>query len=397
MRRVAIVGVGQLPFRSRWPHHRYPELAMLAAKAALDDARLRRQELDAAVYSIYSDLLLRQGGPEAIVHDYLGLNGLPAQRVSAGAASGGYALRAAYAEIASGLADVVLCLGVQKALDVDEPIAGQRSDGALEVESLTLDTTWHLPFSQQPWALLLTAHMARYGAPTESQIAKVAVKNRANAALNPNAQLRRPVTLDEVLGSRLTNWPTTMYESCLYGESAAALVLVAEERVSPAQRPVWIRGIATSHCVSTDFMADDDPGRIWPLHHACRRAYAMAGIADPAADFDVVELNDLVAGLELLSYAEIGLCGLGEGGRLIEDGVTERDGPVPVNPSGGRIGAGHIAGVSGVYSAGEVALQLREEAGERQVRIGRGRGLMTVVGGSGLGLGAALVLDREAA
>jgi acetyl-CoA acetyltransferase len=68
-----------------------------------------------------------------------------------------------------------------------------------------------------------------------------------------------------------------------------------------------------------------------------------------------------------------------------------------VNPSGGRIGAGHIAGVSGVYSAGEVALQLREEAGERQVRIGRGRGLMTVVGGSGLGLGAALVLDREAA
>ncbi|WP_158564109.1 thiolase family protein [Jiangella anatolica] len=395
MRRVAVVGVGQLPFRSRYPADRFDELAMMAAKRALADAGLVAGDVTSAVYSVYSELLIRQGTPDVMIHDYLGLNGRPGQRVTAGAASGGYAVKTAWADVASGFSDVVLCLGVQKALDVDDPETGQRADAALEAESMTLDTTWHLPFSQQPWALLLTAHMDKFGGPTEEQIARVAVKNRANAVRNPNAHLRRPVTVEEVLDSRLTNWPTTMFESCLYGEAASAVVLVAEELVRPEQRPVWITGVGTCHHNSTDEMSADDAGRVWPLYGASRQAYRMAGVTDPRTELDVVELNDLVAGLELMSYAELGLCAPGEGGALIDEGFTAFDGPLPVNPSGGRIGAGHIAGVSGIYSTGEIVQQLRGEAGERQVPIRAGRGLACMVGGAGLGLGAAIVLERD--
>jgi acetyl-CoA C-acetyltransferase len=389
-----VIGVGQIPFRSRYADLRFDELAMRAAKAAVEDAGIRIDQIDSAVYSVYSELLIRQATPDVMLHDYLGLNGKPGQRVTDGAASGVYAVKAAWADIASGLSDIVLCLGVQKALDVDEPVTGQRADAALEAESLTLDTTWHLPFSQQPWSLILNAHIAKYGGPSCEQLAKVAVKNRRNAVRNPNAQLRSEVTLDEVLGSRITNWPTTMFESCLYGEAAAAVVLAAEDVVLPSHRPVWISGVATCHHNSTDHMTEDDAGRVWSVHGAARQAYAMAGVRDPRHELDVIELNDLVAGLELMSYAELGLCDVGDGGRLIDEGVTDFEGPLPVNPSGGRIGAGHIAGVSGVYSTGEITQQLRGEAGDRQVRISQGRGLVSAAGGAGLGLSAALVMER---
>lgn len=395
MTRVAVVGVGQIPFKSRYPQYRYPELAFQAAKRALDDAGIEKSEIDGAVYSVYSDLLVRQGGPDSILHDYLGLNGRPAQRVTAGAASGVFAVKAGWTEIMAGLSDCVLVLGVQKALDVLDPGGSQRGDAALEVESLTLDTTWHLPFAQQPWAMILTAHMERFGGPTLEQMAQVAVKNRQNAARNPNAQLRKEVSQEEVLGSRLTNWPTTMFESCLYGESAAAVVLVREDRVRADQDPVWITGVGTCHHNSTDHATRDGAGRVWPVSGSSRRAYEQAGITEPISEFDVVELNDLVAGLELLSYGELGLCDIGAGGELIEAGVTAFDGELPVNPSGGRIGAGHIAGVSGVFSTGEVTQQLRGRAGERQVPIKVGRGLVSGAGGSGLSLGAALVMERN--
>jgi acetyl-CoA C-acetyltransferase len=395
VRRVAVVGVGQMPFRSRYPSHRFDELAMVAAKRALGDAGLRPGDITSAVYSVYSELLIRQGTPDVMIHDYLGLNGKPGHRVTAGAASGGYAVKTGWADIASGLSDVVLCLGVQKALDVDDPVTGQRSDAALEAESMTLDTTWHLPFSQQPWALLLNSHIDRYGGPTQEQIARVAVKNRANAVRNPNAHLRKGVTIQQVLDSRLTNWPTTMFESCLYGEAASAVILAAEDAIQPGQRPVWITGVGTCHHNSTDRMSPDDPGRVWPLYGACQVAYRMAGVTDPRTQLDLIELNDLVAGLELMSYAEVGLCGVGEGGRLMDEGFTDFTGTVPVNPSGGRIGAGHIAGASGIYSVGEVALQLRGDAGERQVPLRSGRGLASMVGGAGLALGAAIVLERD--
>jgi acetyl-CoA acetyltransferase len=393
---VAVVGVGQIPFRSRYPDKTLYELAFEAARRAFADAGITARDVDCAVYSVYADLLNRQTTPDVMLQEYLGLNGKSGVRITDGAASSAYAARVGYAEVASGLSDIVLVLGVQKALDVYEPRTGHRPDAALTLESWTLDVTWELPYTVMPWGLVLTAHMAKYGTPTEEQIAKVAVKNHKNALKNPNAHLHMDVTVDEVLRSRLISWPTTMYEACLYGECAAAVIMASEERARElTAKPIWITGVGSCHHNCNTEMTLDNAGRLWSVWGAGQQAYRQAGITNPLEQLDLIELNDLVAGIEILSYEELGLCPLGEGGRLVDEGVTEMDGQLPVNPSGGRIAAGHIAGVSGVYSIGEVTLQLRGEAGERQVPLRRGRGLVSTLGGAGAGLSAALVLGVE--
>jgi acetyl-CoA acetyltransferase len=131
-----------------------------------------------------------------------------------------------------------------------------------------------------------------------------------------------------------------------------------------------------------------------PIHFATKAAYRMAGIQDPVRDLDVVELHDLFAGLEILAYEELGLSKVGEGGRLVDEGIVELTGSLPVNPSGGRLACGHIAGPSEVYSVAEVATQLRGQAGERQVRLQKGRGLVSAVGGQCASIAATIVLER---
>lgn len=393
MRNVYVAGVGRLPFRSRHPFN-YQELALDAAKLALEDAETDKSVVQSLVYSIYNDLLLRQGTPDAMLHEYLGFNGLPAQRVTQGAASGGYAIKAAYADVASGLSDVTLLVAVQKALDVTTPVAGQRGDAALTVENWTLDATWDMPFAQQPWALILNRYIARYGTPTPEDLAAIAVKNRGNAVLNPYAQLRTPVTLDEVLHSRLVGAPTTMYESCLYSETAAAILLISDDAPMSLPRRLRLSGVGSSHADGVAWSDRDAVPTIPSVGGSARHAYQMAGITDPLSQVDVFEVHDLTTGVELMCYEELGLAERGHAADFLRSGATERTGVAPVNPSGGRIAAGHIAGVSAVFSFAEVTDQLLERAGDRQVAINHGVGVVSATGGAGLSLGSAAVLTR---
>ena len=121
----------------------------------------------------------------------------------------------------------------------------------------------------------------------------------------------------------------------------------------------------------------------------------MAGITEPADQVDLFEVHDLTAGVELITYEEIGLAGRGQGTALLRSGATMRDGRHPVNPSGGRIAAGHIAGASAVFSFCEIVDQLLERAGDRQVAVPRGVGVVSATGGAGLSLGSAAVITRE--
>lgn len=396
-RRVAVVGVGCLPFRTRYPDKSAQELAIEATELALADARISIADVQSAVYAIYSDLLMRQQTPETMIHEYIGMLGKPAVRITAGASTGTHALRVAYAEIASGLSDVVLLLGVQKSGDLVNPETLHRGEGTMMSESITHDVIWQHPYTPFPpaaWGLILTAHMDRWGSPTEEQIARVAVKNHRNALENPYAQLRMKLSLEEVLSSRLIAWPTTMYEACLFSEGAAAVILASEELAGAAgAAPVWISGIGTSHDASSPRIEPEWFGRIPAINHATRSAYQMAGVTTPLDDLDVVELHDLFAGLEILAYEELQLCAPGEGGRLIEEGIVEHDGTLPVNPSGGRLACGHIAGPSEVYSIAEVATQLRRRAGARQVPIRSGRGLVSAVGGQCASVAATVVME----
>jgi acetyl-CoA C-acetyltransferase len=393
MRDVFVAGVGRIPFRSRYPLN-YQELALEAAKVAIEDAQATPSDLDFVVYSIYNDLLLRQGTPDVMLHEYLGFSGKPAQRVTQGAATGGYAIRTAFAEIASGLSDVCLVLAVQKALDVTTDVAGQRGDAALTAENWTLDAIWDMPFAQQPWALILNRYIAQYGKPTPSDLAAIAVKNRGNAVLNPFAQLRKPVTLDEVLNSRLIGEPTTMYESCLYSECSAAVVLCSEDAAQHLPRRLRLSGVGTCHADGVAWSDPQEPAGIPSVGGAARRAYAMAGIDDPVSQVDVFEVHDLTTGVELICYEELGLCGRGEATEFLRGGSVQRTGPTPVNPSGGRIACGHIAGVSAVFSFAEVTDQLLNRAGGRQVATPHGVGVVSATGGAGLSLGSAAVLSR---
>ena len=121
----------------------------------------------------------------------------------------------------------------------------------------------------------------------------------------------------------------------------------------------------------------------------------MAGITDPLKELDLIETHDLLTGVELMSNAELGLCEPGQGGRLIDEGVTEKSGALPVNPSGGMIGCGHVAGCSGISRIGEITRQLKGEAGGTQVPIRNGRALFSAIGGPAISQSCSIVLGRS--
>ena len=380
MRKVAIVAVGTIPWRSRYDEYTWRAIGLRAVKKALEEAKLSKKDIDSVVYSIYCDLMMRQQSPTPLIQDYLGMEGKPCVRVMAGASGSMYALYAAFTQIASGMHDIVLLSSVQKGQDWYSFETRSRGDGLLKGFVISTNTTWQQPVVPLVPAYLtvnfLIPHIEKYGTPTPEQLAKASVKNHKNALTNPEAQLKVDLSIDDVMHSRIIAWPTTLYQCCLYSDCAAALILASEEKAKEiTDKPVWISGTAVSTYYPGRYEADN-LGRMVTVEESGRRAYKMAGIKDPLNDLDVMEVHDLATGCEILMYEELGLCRPGDGGNLIDEGVTEKEGLLPVNPSGGRVAAGHVAGVSGIYSAATVVRQLREEAGTMQVPIRSGRGLV---------------------
>jgi len=398
MRKVAVVGVGTVPWRSHYEDKTWLALGFEAAKNALEDAHLAKEDIDLAIYSCFCELMLRQQIMSYIIHEYLGLQAKPSLRTNAAGAADIASLYAGFCEVASGMSDIVLILAIQKGGDLYCRETRSRGDGFLKGTSFAFDTTW-LQHVVPGTAALMTAvflvpHMEKYGTPTPQQLGKASVKNHNNALVNPEAQLKIELSVEDVLNSRIIAWPTTMYQCCLYSDCAAALILTSEEKAREiTDEPVWISGIAVS-TFYPGWQETDILGRLVAVKEAGRRAYNMAGVQDPLHELDLIELHDLVTGCEILMYEELGLCGVGEGGRLIDDGTVEKDGILPVNPSGGRVAAGHVAGVSGIYSVATVVRQLREQAGAMQVPIRNGRGLVEANCGLN-GLVGVAILERR--
>jgi acetyl-CoA acetyltransferase len=387
MRNVAIVGVDTVPWRSRYEDKTWLALGFEATKNALDDAHLVKEDIDLAIYSTFCELMLRQQIMCYIIHEYLGLQAKPSLRANAAGAADIASLYTGFCEVASGMSDIVLVLAIQKGQDLYCTETRSRGDGFLRGISFALDTVWLQQVVPGTAALmtaaLLVPHMEKYGSPTLEQLARVSVKNHRNALLNPEAQLKVELSVEDVLNSRIIAWPTTMYQCCLYSDSAAALILASEEKAKEiTDKPIWISGIAECSYPSMRF-EESSLGRITGLDMAAHKAYAMAGIKNPINELDVAEIYDLISGGEILSYEELGFCERGEGGRLVEEGVVEKSGALPVNPTGGRVAAGHVGGVSAAYSAATVVRQLKEEAGPIQVPIRSGKGLVDCMDGYG--------------
>ncbi len=393
--RVAVVGTGQTKFEARYPGMTYYELAFEAATGAMKDSGVGIGDIDSVVYGIYNDLFERQIMPDTYVHDYLGMYGKPGIRITTGGATGGYAFRSAYAEIASGLSDTTLLIGVEKAQDCYDWAQGKATPEVLKSIAYSADMTWEFPLgtsAASSYAILAAAHMKKYGT-TEEQAALVSVKNHANAMKNPFAQSPMKITVGDVMASRMISYPFKMLDCSLYTEGAYALVLMSERKVRErgAEDPVWVMGIGSSNDKSftgsravTDRMGKyGDIADLRNHYAAADQAYAMAGIRDPRKEIDVAELHDAFSFTEIQGYEAMRFAERGKGGKFIEDGIPFLDGEMPVSPSGGLLGAGHAVGATGVMQIGEVVGQIRQKAGERQVKIRNGVGLAHSIGGPG--------------
>lgn len=396
--KVGVVGVGQVPFRFRDAERNYREMAMEAFLDLLDDTDATREDIDNTVYSIYSEPVMRQQVPDHRIHDYLGLTGTSATRVSAAAASGVHAVREGAIHVESGVSDVTMVLGIQKSSDLIVPETGRRSDAVITGQGITNDLTWEYRVTCMPpncFSPAYMAHRERWGGPTKEQNARVTVKNYANAKNNPYAVFSKDLTVDDVLSSRLIAEPNHLHDCCLIGDWASCVLLASEERTAELTGdPVWITGAGSSYEKDQAYLEGEKMGRLPAIGQARERAYDMAGIEEPRREIDVVELHDLLSWMEPVTYEELGLCELGEGEQLVEEEATTMDGDVPVNPSGGRVACGHIAGVSGVNNVAEVTRQLRGDAGDRQVEIDAGRGVAQAIGGAGTGISSVVAMER---
>ena len=201
------------------------------------------------------------------------------------------------------------------------------------------------------------------------------------------------------LKSPMICYPFKFYDNCLYSEGAAALILASEEKAREiTDKPVWISGIGASlDYASMGNRYMDDPRAVAEFRSsivAADVAYKMAGVKNPRQEIHFAELHDAFTGTEIMAYEDCGFCPKGEGGRLVDEGVVWVDGELPVNPSGGLLGMGHPVGATGIMQTVEAMLQLREEAGERQVRNAR-RGLVQSIGAVACAWTVAIVLERE--
>jgi acetyl-CoA acetyltransferase len=376
------------------------DLACEAALGALDDSGSTVQDLD--VLSA-GTMFESASGMGQRIQKQIGQTGIPVFNVVNACATGATAVRTVYLSIKAGEADVGLAVGVDQMgrMGLLGP-AGKAQDGAHVYEPSGRDGqvmptegilgTFTMPgvFAQ---AGMEYAH-AHDGVDFE-QFAKVAEKNHAHSTLNPLAQHQQRFTLEEIMNANMISYPNTLLMCCPTGDGAAAVVLVSESKLRTLPKEVQKRAVKISASVLTT-----DPwvegGEVQPdvntlTRNAADKAYEMAGIGPE--DLNLVELHDCFATAELLHYDNLRLCEPGGAGDFIDSGAPWRDGPTPVNVSGGLLSKGHPIGATGVAGIYEITTHLRGEAGDRQIE-GAKVGMAHVIGlGSSCGIH---ILERAA-
>lgn len=368
---VAVLGAGMHPW-GKWGRS-FIEYGTAAARAALADAGLDWRD----VGSIVGADTVRGGYPGyvagATFAKALGWQGARVASVYAACASGAQAINAARAQILSGLADVVLVVGADAApKGFFRPAGGERHDDPDWLRFRLLGAT-----NPTYFGLYARRRMAMHG-DTLEDFAQVKVKNAAAGALNPNARYRKPVTADEVAASALVADPLRLLDICATSDGAAALVLSSMDfaRRHGATGPVRIRAVSTvtptypTTVLDLPDIATDSTAAVAPAGRTFRAsiahaAYEEAGIGPDELSF--AEVYDLSTALELQWYEDLGLCGEGEGAKLLREGATAPGGRIPVNPSGGLASFGEAVPAQAIAQVCELTWQLRGTAGARQV------------------------------
>ncbi len=362
MREVAIIGVGAHA-TGQFTEKPLKDIAYPAVWDAINDAGVKASDINVAyVGNSLGGLLTGQEGIRGqVLLQHSGITGIPVVNVENACASAATALRGAWLEVASGQADVALALGAEKMFVGDSA----RTIGALSAVS-------ELDLSQQGMQFTtsyaihpkinLKGRMQEYGWTIED-FAKPAVKNSYNGSLNPLAQHRRPLSIEQVVQSRIVVDPLTLFMCSSISDGAAAAIVCSADMAKKftSRKPITIAACALRSGVYR--LPDDD--RLDTAETTANAAYEEAGIGPE--DLGAVELHDAMAPAELMLYERLGLCKPGEGPRLIDEGITTLKGRVPVNPSGGLCSRGHPVGATGLLQIAELVWQMRGEAGPRQI------------------------------
>ena len=425
--RVAVVGGGISRFDNpRFELHE--ELCAEAVREMLADNQNidYPKDIDAVMYSYFSDHLAGQLCFHWIIHDYLGLLPKPAYRVESGGATPVDALINAFMYIKSGIFKNVLVVGWEKMSEVNTPKVN-------EMIAAASDTDWDFPvggYYTGYYAVLETRHMHLYGE-TEEDLAKIAVKNHNNATFNPYAQWRSQhgtafITVDDVFKSRLISWPYRALNCAMISDGGACMLLASEETAKKfTDSPVWITGVG----LGTDTMRPgdrvDNPmyRGLYPKDEALYpdvptktaapypemanfgsmrtsgdMAYKMAGIDAPVKQLDFAELFNPYDGVELAAYEDLRFCKLGDGKQLVREGVTEWEGELPCQLSGAQTAAGHPVGATSIAQATQIYWQLTEQTANKwktdaRALSGAQRALIQGHGGTGCQSGV-MIFER---
>jgi acetyl-CoA acetyltransferase len=357
---VAGIGFHRYQFISQTP---YVELGLTAVRGALSDAALPWEAVEGAYFA--KALLPMAPGRAMLRH--LGATGIPIVHVENASASGSAAFRHACMEIAAGLADIVLVVGV------DKPMPTGRAEALARIGNLADDAI--APFTH--FALLADAYASRTGASVDD-IALVAVKNHRNGSKNPFAQHQKERSLDEILGGKKIAGGFTSLQCTPIGEGAAA-VIVASEAGLRRYGLGLDRAVRVVSSAGRSQRVYDEATRYDAMLTQETAAIALREAQITAAELDVVELHDAFT-VEEVEYLEaMGLCADGQAVPLLKEGAFDIGGHCAVSPSGGLISMGHPIGPTGVGQIGEITRQLRGEAGARQ-QPGARTGLAHMVG-----------------
>jgi acetyl-CoA acyltransferase len=358
MTRVVVAGVGMTPF-GRHIGKGVRNLAVAAIDEALADAGIVAAQVsriyfgNAAAGIISQQEMIR--GQVALRHHALA--NVPLINIENACASGGSAVNLAYEAVACGSIDVALVVGTEQlnhadrsrpfnalrgSTDIEE--IGESAPGQVSTHSVLMDR----------YAQVAQEYLDKYGA-TPRDFALVAVKNRKNAADNPLAHFRMPVTVEDVLSSRMIVRPLTLPMCSPTTDGGTALILCSDSFAR-------VNGSAEVEILASQ-IASGSQGN--PVRDAAVKVYEKASVGP--IDFDLIELHDAAAPAELQQYHEIGLCGEGEGHEMIRRGETDLGGRIPVNTSGGLLSRGHPLGATGCAQIVELVTQLRGRAERRQV------------------------------
>ena len=388
MGKVAIIGVGQSTFVRSYPGS-IRELAFEGFKEAMQDAQMSTADIDASVICSAPEYD-KQRSPAGVFAEYLGLNPQPTFYVETLCSSSSTGLKLAYSLVKSGLHDSVAVIGFQKMSEISSSESQERMGRGADIQ-------WESPFgTMMPayYAMYAQAHMEKYGT-TPDDLALIRVKAATYGQLNDRAVYRKPVEFEMFSDpeNRMAGpvaSPLRVGDCCANADGSSCIIVASEEKAkSFTKKPVWIMGVGAA-TTSVNLAGRDLFTGLTVAEQAAQQAYEMAGIGPK--DIDVAEVHDCFTIAEMMAYENLGFAKPGEGKELIRNKETYQEGSIPVNVDGGLLSKGHPIGATGGSQIRTIVLQLRDEAGDIQVKDPQ-IGLVHNIGGVGL-YGNVTILGR---